>query len=1568
MAACSLFEEDEVYVEKLGKGVSFGLVLENAEFLSSSEDDEVDKTEDRLQKGMVRVAWHPTGKETVVAEDNVHLIDRSLMPGDVVRCLVPGQDTQCGFVMDMDVKCHLHVLRTNKYIYDVDSKDLVPLQKFESGQEVLLDSWLGRVETVNYELIIVFPDGARCQVDEDDLFSCEDITEKRPRHGEFSVCLHYPGQELKGSMDCFSDAKWLHSSPRYCSKVANKKGKVTIVYVTVEKIITKNVEVHWIFRGYEKVDSPNVSVNPPPRMIEGETIERLQVLDWFSHCSIQIGDRMAYTVKNDDLISTVIPGKAFNPQSVMTKDAPIKILNEVDNRISEDVISSVSSFLIKCQIFSFAERDLEDAEDADFEDVEDDESEGDDKLGAYGGRSAGGRRKKNRGHKGTTRHKPGKPNPNHKITVGKKRSPKERIVKPDEVVEVEIEFTTSWAKVMWQDGTVEKDIPSVSLFPVHHLDELEFFPGDFVLPNIELTEPVDYGVVVKADHHERTCWIHWFRAYDVGKATEPTCVERNAEMSVYDIKDHPDYKFRPGQSIVRVGGFETSTTDQNQTPQTIGQICELEPNGHLFIKWTDGTISQHFPQEIFIVSDDADDFTDDSWESESDYASEGSVETWETESEQEIIGEEDEAKTDKDDSGYDQVVLCEHKQELDSLLYRAETALVRLQKHLSNFDVTVSAPECFHDIIRIYRSCHDLDKILQSSFFNDPELQALISQAKYELKRDKPNKISKHLTQLFESWSKSLPAGPMENVGSVAIGGKTIRVGLLQKGEDIEVSIEVPKDEDDVNEPSAQHSGDLENKGAMGGGAHVEGGDSCPVIASHSLNLSTASNSLSEISEIGSIKKEFSEPAISKFCRNNETRRPSDPFNETNMSTGAKGKKKNQDALVGENCVSKAAKRAKSDGYDDSGREVKKSRDEAKTANHVAQELCSKICQNLQKQILKIHEEVNKRTKRLMSSGSGSLNKNETDQAKNGGDDKLAATACSKGTHENLEHQVDENNIAAKPDNMQKSLTNGGEINIFETEEFCSSNLSEMVSASTPLTSEVYNCGDVLKMGAENHLTDLQKARDTSEKAVNPETENKKALPSPDSSISQEIEGSITLEDVKAEQVPCKGFEMHGEVESFHRYVSQESQPANPRSFRTAIRKELKLFQSSLPDGIFVKGFENRLDLYSVMILGPEGTPYEDAVFLFDLMLPNDYPNSPPLCHYHSYCTDRLNPNLYEDGKVCVSLLGTWSGKGTEVWTSKSNLLQVLLSIQGLILVSEPYYNEAGYERQRGTQVGHENSRMYNEMAILKSVQSLIKMCNKLPTLFKHEIYQYLKAHGHLMIRRLRNWMDQSQRQKKPTGIENQECQNTNKVSMNKCETGPNLHSNATIETSSRDASHQYLSPSIASQDNQDLVDGTIEEKSQMTINCKDDLHNDFTESSLCTKLRVNESLYNNIDSLDSNLPSNRIATHLPRVLSLSAVSDSETKGMANDCQKMNEGSVSLTDQDGKMGSDMCTHEFKEMPAVERGCLQPEFHDAKYSTPQFPLFPMSRGFCLTLEKFLNTYEKSLQQLLPPPAS
>lgn len=50
-----------------------------------------------------------------------------------------------------------------------------------------------------------------------------------------------------------------------------------------------------------------------------------------------------------------------------------------------------------------------------------------------------------------------------------------------EKVCVEVCLTRTIADVIWQDGTLHSGIESTQLYPVIHLDELEFFPGDFVV-------------------------------------------------------------------------------------------------------------------------------------------------------------------------------------------------------------------------------------------------------------------------------------------------------------------------------------------------------------------------------------------------------------------------------------------------------------------------------------------------------------------------------------------------------------------------------------------------------------------------------------------------------------------------------------------------------------------------------------------------------------------------------------------------------------------------------------------------------------------------------------------------------------------------------------------------------------------------------------------------------------------------------------------------------------------------------------------------------------------------------
>lgn len=60
--------------------------------------------------------------------------------------------------------------------------------------------------------------------------------------------------------------------------------------------------------------------------------------------------------------------------------------------------------------------------------------------------------------------------------------------------------------------------------------------------------------------------------------------------------------------------------------------------------------------------------------------------------------------------------------------------------------------------------------------------------------------------------------------------------------------------------------------------------------------------------------------------------------------------------------------------------------------------------------------------------------------------------------------------------------------------------------------------------------------------------------------------------------------------------------------------------------------------------------------------------------------------------------MGTWNGGQNEKWNENaSTLLQVFISIQSLILVEHPYFNEPGYESNMNTQHGMQQSTLYNE-------------------------------------------------------------------------------------------------------------------------------------------------------------------------------------------------------------------------------------------------------------------------------
>ena len=112
--------------------------------------------------------------------------------------------------------------------------------------------------------------------------------------------------------------------------------------------------------------------------------------------------------------------------------------------------------------------------------------------------------------------------------------------------------------------------------------------------------------------------------------------------------------------------------------------------------------------------------------------------------------------------------------------------------------------------------------------------------------------------------------------------------------------------------------------------------------------------------------------------------------------------------------------------------------------------------------------------------------------------------------------------------------------------------------------------------------------------------------------------------------------------------------------------------------GIYIAFDESNIRYGHAMIIGPEGTPYEFCPLVFSFVTPADYPLSPP--EFRILTSDgmtRFHPNLYVDGKVCLSILGTYSGPK---WVSTMGIETVLKSIFSL-LNDNPIVNEPGWER-----------------------------------------------------------------------------------------------------------------------------------------------------------------------------------------------------------------------------------------------------------------------------------------------
>lgn len=106
-------------------------------------------------------------------------------------------------------------------------------------------------------------------------------------------------------------------------------------------------------------------------------------------------------------------------------------------------------------------------------------------------------------------------------------------------------------------------------------------------------------------------------------------------------------------------------------------------------------------------------------------------------------------------------------------------------------------------------------------------------------------------------------------------------------------------------------------------------------------------------------------------------------------------------------------------------------------------------------------------------------------------------------------------------------------------------------------------------------------------------------------------------------------------------------------------------------DGFFCEPSEDILK-WKFTLIGPYNTPFEGEVLKGIITFPSNFPNVPPVIQFTSLI---YHPNIYPDGKVCMSILHdtreeNFYDRPEEKWLPVHTIQSIVLSM--LLIIQEP--------------------------------------------------------------------------------------------------------------------------------------------------------------------------------------------------------------------------------------------------------------------------------------------------------
>jgi len=152
-------------------------------------------------------------------------------------------------------------------------------------------------------------------------------------------------------------------------------------------------------------------------------------------------------------------------------------------------------------------------------------------------------------------------------------------------------------------------------------------------------------------------------------------------------------------------------------------------------------------------------------------------------------------------------------------------------------------------------------------------------------------------------------------------------------------------------------------------------------------------------------------------------------------------------------------------------------------------------------------------------------------------------------------------------------------------------------------------------------------------------------------------------------------------------------------------------------EGIYYKHDETNILKGYAYISGPENSVYVGGNYFFVFTFPYDYPHKPPKVEFKtSDGLTRFHPNLYRNGKICLSILNTWKG---EQWTGCQSIRTILLTILS-ILDDKPLLHEPGFTES------HRDFNSYNQIILFRNIEFSVNKIMTKTTILSEEIEMFI--------------------------------------------------------------------------------------------------------------------------------------------------------------------------------------------------------------------------------------------------